>query len=82
MLPHSVIINLLKFSNLQSTFIEKPWIVTHLLHPMPIEATFLSPIHTPVNPSLVEQLILKHDAHSYALSISSQPEGIDFFFRE
>jgi len=30
----------------------------------------------------LEQLILKHDAHSYALSISSQPEGIDFFFGE
>jgi nonsense-mediated mRNA decay protein 3 len=30
----------------------------------------------------LEQLILKHDAHSYALSIKSQPEGIDFFFGE
>jgi len=30
----------------------------------------------------LEQLILKHDAHSYALSIKSQPDGIDFFFGE
>jgi len=30
----------------------------------------------------LEQIILKHDAHSYALSITSQPDGIDFFFGE
>jgi nonsense-mediated mRNA decay protein 3 len=28
----------------------------------------------------IEQLILKHDAHLYALKIQSQPDGIDFFF--
>ena len=34
-------------------------IVTHLLHPIPIEAIFLFPIQTPVKPFLVVQLILK-----------------------
>jgi len=43
---------LLKFSNWQSKFIENPFIVIHLLQPIPIEAIFLFSIQTPVNPSL------------------------------
>ena len=50
---------LLKFSNSQSILIENPFIVIHLLQPIPIEAIFLFPIQTPVRPSLEWQFILK-----------------------
>jgi len=42
----------LKFSNSQSKLIENPFIVIHLLQPIPIEAIFFFPIQTPVKPSL------------------------------
>jgi nonsense-mediated mRNA decay protein 3 len=30
---------------------------------------------------LLEQIVLKHNAHSKALNVSEQPEGVDFFFQ-